>query len=158
MLVELGVHLEILQHLWLGQLLKLLLCKFLGLFPTSILGWLVTAYLLSTTVPKSKPRFDASIPPAKMKAGAKVVIFLGVFTIVCAVLGHQVLHFPAMWGMMFGLALLKLYSYFLNRASNPHYMNIYVNMEKVENDTLLFFFGILSAVGALHFLGFWIML
>jgi Na+/H+ antiporter NhaD/arsenite permease-like protein len=27
-------------------------------------------------------------------------------------------------------------------------------MQKVENDTLLFFFGILSAVGALHFLGF----
>jgi Na+/H+ antiporter NhaD/arsenite permease-like protein len=27
-------------------------------------------------------------------------------------------------------------------------------MQKVENDTLLFFFGILSAVGALHYLGF----
>ncbi|MCF6201838.1 MAG: sodium:proton antiporter NhaD, partial [Hydrogenimonas sp.] len=31
---------------------------------------------------------------------------------------------------------------------------VFVNMKKVENDTLLFFFGILSAVGALHFLGF----
>ena len=27
-------------------------------------------------------------------------------------------------------------------------------MQKIENDTLLFFFGILSAVGALHYLGF----
>ena len=27
-------------------------------------------------------------------------------------------------------------------------------MQKIENDTLLFFFGILSAVGVLHFIGF----
>ncbi|SFV54715.1 Na+/H+ antiporter NhaD type [hydrothermal vent metagenome] len=81
------------------------------------------------------------------------VAYLGVFTIVLAVLAHTFFHFPAMWGMMFGLALLKLYSFHLKRKG-ANAFNIYVNMEKVENDTLLFFFGILSAVGALHFLGF----
>lgn len=128
--------------------------EFLGLFPASIVGWLITSYLLSRTIPEGQPDFDSNVEPAKMKVGAKVVIFLGIFTIISAVLGHQLLHFPAMWGMMFGLACLKMYSYMLNRADTPHYMNIFVNMEKVENDTLLFFFGILSAVGALHFLGF----
>lgn len=128
--------------------------QFLGLFPASIVGWIITGYLLSRTVPTGQPEFDADVPSSELKSGAKVVIFLGVFTIVCAVLGHQLLSFPAMWGMMFGLASLKLYSFFLNRQKQTHYMNIYVNMEKVENDTLLFFFGILSAVGALHFLGF----
>jgi Na+/H+ antiporter NhaD/arsenite permease-like protein len=58
-----------------------------------------------------------------------------------------------MWGMMFGLAVLKLYSINLTKTGQDSF-NIYVNMQKVENDTLLFFFGILSAVGALHFLGF----
>jgi len=58
-----------------------------------------------------------------------------------------------MWGMMFGLALLKMYSYFLKRRCKEHF-DIYVNMKGIENDTLLFFFGILSAVGALHYLGF----
>ena len=33
-------------------------------------------------------------------------------------------------------------------------MDIYHSIAKVENDTLLFFFGILAAVGALHFAGF----
>ena len=41
--------------------------------------------------------------------------------------------------------------FILKRGANA--FNIYINMQKVENDTLLFFFGILSAVGALYFLG-----
>jgi Na+/H+ antiporter NhaD/arsenite permease-like protein len=57
-----------------------------------------------------------------------------------------------MWGMMFGLALLQLYAYYHKRKHKEHF-NVFVNMAKVENDTLLFFFGILSAVGALSFLG-----
>jgi len=70
-----------------------------------------------------------------------------------AVLGHQFFHFPAMWGMMFGMSILKLYSVFLEKSGAKSF-NIYLNMQKIENDTLLFFFGILSAVGALHYLGF----
>ena len=58
-----------------------------------------------------------------------------------------------MWGMMFGLSILKLYSYQLKHTEGESF-DVFVNMKKVENDTLLFFFGILAAVGALHFLGF----
>ncbi len=82
-----------------------------------------------------------------------VVVWLGAFTIFISVMGHQFMHFPAMWGMMFGLSLLKLYSYTLNKGKKEGF-DIFVNMKKVENDTLLFFFGILSAVGALHYLGY----
>ena len=128
---------------------------FLFLFPASVLGWGITAFLLSKFVPDGQPHFDAEsddIP--KMKDGGKIVIYLGVFTIVSAVLGHQFFHFPAMWGMMFGLGVLKLYAYTLNQKEGSEGFDIYVNMQKLENDTLLFFFGILSMVGALHFLGF----
>ncbi len=126
---------------------------FLFLFVPSIAGWLLTAWLLSRVVPSGEPHFDASLPVNELKPGAKVVIWLGVFTIFVAVMGHQFFHFPAMWGMMFGLALLKMYSYYLKKKNQNHF-DVFVNMKNVENDTLIFFFGILSAVGALHFLGY----
>lgn len=127
---------------------------FLYLFPASILGWLVTAFLLSMSVPKGQPEFDPKTETQPtMRKGGMVIVYLGAFTIIVAVLGHQFFHFPAMWGMMFGLATLKLYAFNLNHRSTEGF-DIFVNMKNVENDTLLFFFGILSAVGALHFLGF----
>jgi Na+/H+ antiporter NhaD/arsenite permease-like protein len=127
---------------------------FLFLFPASVAGWVVTAYLLSMSVPSGQPPFDAkSETKPKILDGGMGVVYLGVATIVMAVLGHQFFHFPAMWGMMFGMSLLKLYSIFLTKSGAKSF-NIYLNMQKVENDTLLFFFGILSAVGALHYLGF----
>ncbi len=127
---------------------------FLFLFPASITGYLVTAFLLSKFVANDKPVFDAKKEKRpKMAQGSKVVMGLGVFTIFCAVMSHQVLHMPAMWGMMFGLSLLKVYSYGLKRRFGSDYFNVFNSMAKVENNTLLFFFGILAAVGALYFLG-----
>ena len=128
---------------------------FLFLFVPSVAGWLLTGWLLAMYVPKGEPKFDVTteeIP--QMKEGGQTVIWLGISTIAIAVLGHQFFHFPAMWGMMFGLSLLKLHSFKLQHSAKSDGYDIYVNMKKIENDTLLFFFGILSAVGALHFLGF----
>jgi len=92
-------------------------------------------------------------------------VIMGLFglTIFLAVMSHNVLHLPAMWGMMFGLAILKLYIYFLNQKNkvaiadvnnDQKSINAFSWIAKIENDTLLFFFGILAAVGGLHFLGF----
>ena len=127
---------------------------FIFLFPASIGGYLITAFLLSRFVPNIKPDFDASKEKApKMAEGSKTVMILGVFTIFSAVISHQVLNLPAMWGMMFGLALLKVYSYFLKKKYGIDYFNIFESMAKIEHNTLIFFFGILAAVGALHFIG-----
>ncbi|NVJ53800.1 MAG: sodium:proton antiporter NhaD [Campylobacteraceae bacterium] len=127
---------------------------FLFLFPASVSGYLITAYLLSKFVPDDKPEFDVSKEKKpEMAEGAKAVMGLGVFTIFCAVMSHQVLHLPAMWGMMFGLSLLKVYSYGLKRKYGTDHFNIFHSMAKIENNTLMFFFGILAAVGALYFIG-----
>lgn len=127
---------------------------FIYLFPSAFLGFLVTSFLLSKFVPNIVPVFDISKEEApKMAEGAKVVMILGVLTIACAVLSHQVLHLPAMWGMMFGLALLKIYSYGLNKKYGIDHFNIFHSMAKIENNTLMFFFGILAAVGVLYFVG-----
>ena len=127
---------------------------FLFLFPASILGWVVTAFLLAKYVPEGQPHFDASKEkPVDIKKGGKFIIFLGGFTIFSAVMSHQLLHLPAMWGMMFGLSLLKLYSFSLKKMHDEH-INVFQSISRIENDTLLFFFGILAAVGGLHFLGY----
>jgi len=127
---------------------------FLFLFPAAIGGYLITAVILAKFVPNEVPAFDVSkekIPV--MSEGSKVVMGLGVFTIFCAVMSHQILHLPAMWGMMFGLSLLKVYSYGLKRRYGVDHFNIFHSMAKIENNTLMFFFGILAAVGALYFIG-----
>ena len=126
---------------------------FLFLFPASIIGYLVTAFLLAKVVPDEKPDFDITKEkkPILMN-GSNVVIGLGIFTIFSAVMSHQVLHLPAMWGMMFGLALLKMYDYRLKKLHGKGF-EVFNSMAKIENNTLMFFFGILAAVGALYFLG-----
>jgi len=126
---------------------------FLFLFPASIAGYLITAFLLSKFVPETVPEIDLSneLEP-EMAQGAKVVMGLGIFTIFTAVMSHQFLHLPAMWGMMFGLALLKMYDYSLKKRHGAGF-GVFAAIAKIENNTLMFFFGILAAVGALYFIG-----
>lgn len=127
---------------------------FFTLFLPSISGWLATGYLLSRFVPDDQPHFDiTSAHKETVLEGGKVVMILGVLTIVSAVLSHQFFHLPAMWGMVFGLSLLKLYSFKLKQSHKAE-INIFHSIAKIEHDTLLFFFGILAAVGGLHYLGF----
>ncbi len=138
---------------WTAQKAEFL--DFLYLFVPAFAGWLLTAWLLSFYLPKGEPHFDPTLElKPEIKEGGMTVVWLGAFTIFIAVMGHQFFHFPAMWGMMFGLSLLKLYSYRLNRKKSALGFDVFLSMKKVENDTLLFFFGILSAVGALHYLGY----
>ena len=126
---------------------------FLFLFPSSILGWGITAFLLSRFIPEGTPKKIENAEPVQIHKGGKIIIGLGIFTILCAVLGKQLMHLPPMWGMLFGLSLLQLYAYRLKKF-HDHDIQIYKSVAKIENDTLLFFFGILAAVGALHFAGF----
>jgi len=130
--------------------------EFLFLFPASFIGWFVTAYLLSLNVPEGTPGGegnDIHCEEVEIKRGGKTIIALGVLTIVTAVLSHQLFHLPAFWGMMFGLSLLKLYSYTLKIRHNEN-INVFSSIAKIENDTLLFFFGLLAAVGGLSYMGY----
>ena len=128
--------------------------QFLGLFPAAFLGWFLTGWLLSFYVPASQPHFDVHTEEkVTILKGGKPVIYLGVFTILSAVLCQKLFGIPPVWGMMFGFAMLQLYSYRLKRTEEEE-LNIFKSISKIEHDTLLFFFGILAAVGGLHFLGF----
>lgn len=130
--------------------------EFLYLFPASFVGWAITAALLVRYVPDLDPHGTGDPEKAaqiEILKGGEMIILFGALTIAFAVMGKQFLHLPPMWGMLFGLSVLQLYMYFLKKKHNVD-VSIFQAMSKIENNTLLFFFGILSAVGALHFTGF----
>ncbi|MDP2077246.1 MAG: sodium:proton antiporter NhaD, partial [Sulfuricurvum sp.] len=129
---------------------------FLYLFPAAFIGWMVTAYLLVRYVPNLDPNKEGDPKLAEkieILKGGKVIVVIGIATIAISVIAKQVMHLPPMWGMLFGLSVLQLYTYRLKQRHKQD-VNIFKSISKVENNTLLFFFGILAAVGALYFAGF----
>ena len=84
--------------------------------------------------------------------------FLGLFTIFSAVNFHNILHLPPMLGMMFGLGLLGLYSFYLQITHDPSVedekFDFFRKVSRAEWDTLLFFFGVILSVGGLGFIGY----
>lgn len=125
---------------------------FLYIFPSAFLWWLFTSFILSFFVPKTNPESKGQILNIKLKSWAKKVIYLWLFTIFISVVIDNYFNIPAMWWMMFWLALLHLVHYHSKKFHREVGFDIYKNMKKTELDTLLFFFGILSAIWALDFL------
>lgn len=146
----------------------------------SLVNWLVTAGLMSLFLPQGQP--DAINEKAELRQGAWIVVGLFVATISMAVACHTLLHLPPVIGMMTGLGLLKLYGYYLqlhggrfsltsdpvlnddalaidgaqqtiSGTENAQY-DIYRNLQRVEWDTLLFFYGIMLCVAGLGAFGY----
>ena len=63
-----------------------------------------------------------------------------------------------MLGMMFGLGLLGLFSFYLKITYNPseedEKFDFFKKVSRAEWDTLLFFFGVILSVGGLGFIGY----
>jgi Na+/H+ antiporter NhaD/arsenite permease-like protein len=136
---------------------KVYTTEFIYLVLPSIVNWVVPAAILFIFVPKGKP--EGTGERVAMKPGARFVIFLGFATIATAVSFHQFLHLPPFLGMMMGLGYLMFTAYFLKRRDRKlvpeeKRFDIFKKIESVEFDTLLFFFGIITAVGALQYVGY----
>ena len=141
--------------------------EFVYLVVPSMMNWGVTALIMHPFIPKEKP--PEVHETAEMKTGAKSIIFLGISTIATAVSFHQFLGLPPFMGMMLGLGALMVFGYYLKMKgsrdyitktgvdvghdSNQHF-DIFRKIEGVEFDTLLFFFGVLTAVGSLQYIGY----
>jgi Na+/H+ antiporter NhaD/arsenite permease-like protein len=148
--------------------------QFFALFLPALLSWLIPAAIISLTIPARTT--DAASYTARVRKGGYVVAGLFLATIAITVLLNHALHLPPFLGMMMGLGGLNLYSYFLHRAearilaseSNhstlaPHGeedwkpqkpFSIFHILEKVEWDTLLFFYGIMLCIGGLGAIGY----
>jgi NhaD family Na+/H+ antiporter len=129
---------------------------FFKLFIPSVVNYIIPAAIMYFFIPNGMPNTSSEI--VTMKRGAKVIIFLGLFTIFSAVNFHNILHLPPMLGMMFGLGLLGIYSFYLKITFDPKHddnkFDFLRKVSKAEWDTLLFFFGVILSVGGLGFIGY----
>lgn len=149
--------------------------QFFHLFLPALVNWLVPAALIAWTLPKEKVVASGKI--AKVRQGGFVVVGLFLGTVATTVFLDHVLHLPPFLGMMTGLGALKLYGHFLNRAetrllaktsieaslpanaddaalSLRKPFDVFGILEKVEWDTLLFFYGIMLCVGGIGAIGY----
>ena len=136
---------------------KLEFLEFFSIFVPSVINYLIPAALMSVAVPKTTP--PAVEEKSSMKAGAKGVIVLFTMTIITAVLFKQLFHLPPAMGMMMGLGYLAMFSYYLKQISkrtknDDILLDSFQEIARVEWDTLLFFFGIIFAVGGLGVIGY----
>ena len=123
----------------------------------SILNWVIPALIMFPFIPKEVPEGNAE--RIKMRPGAKIIILLGALTIATAVSFHQFLSLPPFMGMMMGLGLLMFMGFYLKKQAaksggDEPTFDIFRKVQNVEFDTLLFFFGVISAVGALQYIGY----
>ena len=131
--------------------------EFFVLFLPSLVNWLVPAAIMFFAVPDVKPTPHAD--KAVGKPGMMGVVLLFVLTIVTAVSFKNFLHLPPALGMMLGLGYLQMYSYYLSmtgkrKSDEDMVLDSFHQVQRVEWDTLLFFFGIIFAVGGLGVLGY----
>jgi Na+/H+ antiporter NhaD/arsenite permease-like protein len=94
-----------------------------------------------------------------MKPGARGVIVLFALTIATAVAFKNLLGLPPALGMMLGLGYLNMLAYYLQRRgrrsnNDEIVLHSFQQIERVEWDTMLFFFGVIFAVAGLGFLGY----
>jgi Na+/H+ antiporter NhaD/arsenite permease-like protein len=153
---------------------KLEFAQFFALLLPSLLNWIVPAFLMSLSVPRDRPA--AAEGRIDMLPGAIPVIFLFLGTVAGTVILHQLVHLPAALGMMTGFGVLHSYGYVLRRRLRVRWVNsgvpghmlggfdtdesrrdtfdVFHLLARVEWDTLMFFYGVMLCVGALHALGF----
>lgn len=139
---------------------------FFALFVPSVVNFVVPAFIMQFAIPHGSPAVGDE--EVRMKRGAKTIMFLFGCTIATAVSFQNFLDLPPFLGMMTGLAYLKFFGYYLRLTHkptpefDPAYGQVgdvtafdsFEQVARAEWDTLLFFFGVIMAVGALGFLGY----
>ena len=136
---------------------KLSFFEFFVLFLPSVVNWIIPAVIMHFAVPASKP--EPRTDRVHYKPGARGVIVLFAATIITAISFKNFLHLPPALGMMLGLGYLQMWSFFLQRKGHRNQdhdmiLDSFTQVARVEWDTLLFFFGIIFAVGGLGVLGY----
>lgn len=128
---------------------------FFQLFVPALLNFAVPAFIMQFFVPNSLPPVNEQIEDVKLKTGAKRITAFFVLTIIFAILGENYLFIPPFMGMMVGLSFLMMLSYHFTKSNKfeGHY-DIFNCVKDSEWDTLLFFFGVVFAVGGLQFIGY----
>lgn len=143
---------------------------FFSLFIPSVINFLIPAAIMHFALPEGTPTPNEE-ESIEIKPGGLQIVGLFLLTIVTAVSFHNFLHLPPVYGMMFGLAYLKLYGFYIRRfketvpamgdldlppgsESNENGFDVFDKVAKSEWDTLFFFYGVILSVGGLGFIGY----
>jgi len=155
--------------------------EFFAIFLPSLVNWVVPALCMWPAIPKEMP--SVAQEEVKVRSGGFVVIGLFLCTIALTVSGHNFFHLPPVLGMMTGLGVLKIYGFFIRRHEiregstqvtgmlesgmgidkdqllrefKPRHrpFDIFISMKRAEWDTLMFFYGVVVAVGGLGTIGY----
>ncbi|MEO9338678.1 sodium:proton antiporter NhaD [Mesorhizobium sp. SB112] len=136
---------------------KLQFLEFFNLFLPAFVNFLVPAVFMHFSVPKGAP--DPVTQITRLKPGGAVIVVLFLATIATAVSFKSIVGLPPALGMMLGLGYLQMYAYILQSIGRRRHddtigFDSFRAMRHVEWDTLLFFFGIIFAVGGLGVAGY----
>ncbi len=133
--------------------------EFFRLFVPSLINWLVPAAIMSLAVNRGDACKGGD--SVQIRKGGIAICAMFAATIAATVALDRFLHLPPFLGMMMGLGALNLYGYFLGKESHGlgysggerEKFDAFAALEKIEWDTLLFFYGIMLCVGAIAALG-----
>lgn len=142
---------------------------FFHLFLPAVVNFVIPAALMHLALPKGQPDAPTSREMV-IRPGGLTICALFLATIVTAICFHQFLHIPPVFGMMTGLAYLKLFGYFLKHHEENQWQessetppgdhtddqgfDVFAHIARSEWDTLFFFYGVILAVGGLGFIGY----
>lgn len=88
---------------------------------------------------------------AKTEPGAKLLFYLGVGALIFVPVFKSVTHFPPYLGMLFGVGILWLVTDLMHhKYSDRTHLKINHALSRIDVPSVLFFLGILLAVGALE--------
>ncbi|SFC63802.1 sodium:proton antiporter NhaD [Pseudoalteromonas denitrificans] len=141
--------------------------EFFVLFIPSVVNFIIPAFIMQFALPTGKPK-SSSLEMTPIKKGGLTIVGLFILTIITAVSFHNFLHLPPVFGMMLGLAYLKLFGYYLRQSAKIEIdhndiptghqieddFDIFNKIAKAEWDTLFFFYGVILAVGGLGYIGY----
>ena len=143
---------------------------FFKLFVPSVVNWLVPAIAMHFAIEDARP--EVGRDDADVRYGGWAICALFGMTIAITVTAKQLLAMPPVFGMMAGLALLKVFAWHIARVESRREAallategldahgrpqqgyNIFRIIAQAEWDTLLFFYGVLLCVGGLATIGY----
>jgi Na+/H+ antiporter NhaD/arsenite permease-like protein len=129
---------------------------FFKLFIPSLVNYAIPAAVMYFALPDDQPA-ATNEKPVELKPGAITICVMFLATIATAVSFKQALHLPPFMGMMAGMSVLMLYGHYLKvsvSVESTDRFDIFDKVRHAEWDTLLFFFGVVFAVGGLGYIGY----
>lgn len=138
--------------LWIGgQVSSIGLVK--QLFLPSIVCLLAPLLVVSFTMSKNPIQQDFEQQDQLYIAGGKTMLFVGISALLFVPVFKSVTHLPPFMGMLLGLGVVWLVSEFINPDLDELERKKYSAasaLQRIDTSSVLFFFGILMAVGALE--------